>query len=103
MVAETLTCRKSSAWGGGNAEAGLAKLKELYGGSAGGTGFDLDWATDADGEPVSLGQAQFVRLEVLSGRAEIDALSDVRPKTAPLGWHYESFATNPLANGWMLR
>ena len=27
---------------------------------------------------------------------------DVRPKTAPLGWHYESFATNPLANGWML-
>ena len=84
------------------AEAGLAKLKELYGGSAGGTGFDLDWAIDADGEPVSLGQAQFVRLEVLSGRAEIDALSDVRPKTAPLGWHYESFATNPLANGWML-
>ena len=84
------------------AEAGLAKLKELYGGSAGGTGFDLDWAIDADGEPVSLGQAQFVRLEVLSGRAEIDALSDVRPKNAPLGWHYESFATNPLANGWML-
>ena len=84
------------------AKAGLAKLKELYGGSAGGTGFDLDWATDADGEPVSLGQAQFVRLEVLSGRAEIDALSDVRPKTSPLVWHYESFATNPLANGWML-
>ena len=84
------------------AEAGLAKLKELYDGSAGGTGFDLDWAIDADGEPVSLGQAQFVRLEVLSGRAEIDALSDVRPKTAPLVWHYESFATNPLANGWML-
>jgi len=84
------------------AEAGLAKLKELYDGSAGGTGFDLDWSIDADGEPVSLGQAQFVRLEVLSGRAEIDALSDVRPKTAPLVWHYESFATNPLANGWML-
>ena len=84
------------------AEVGLAKLKELYDGSAGGTGFDLDWSIDADGEPVSLGQAQFVRLEVLSGRAEIDALSDVRPKTAPLVWHYESFATNPLANGWML-
>ena len=84
------------------AEAGLAKLKELYGGSAGGAGFDLGWAIDDDGEPVSLGQAQFVRLEVLSGRAEIDALSDVRPKTAPLGWHYESFATNPLANGWVL-
>ena len=84
------------------AEAGLVKLSELYAGSAGGAGFDLGWAVDAEGEPVALGQAQFVRLEVLSGRAEIDALSDVRPKTAPLGWHYESFATNPLANGWML-
>ena len=84
------------------AEAGLAKLKELYGGSAGGTGFDLDWAIDAGGEPVALGQAQFVRLEVLSGRAEIDALSDVRPRMITLDWHYESFATDPLANGWVL-
>ncbi len=83
------------------AEAGLAKLKELYGGSAGGTGFDLDWAVDAGGKPVTLGQTQFVRLEVLSGRAEIDALSDVRPKTIPLLWNYESFAMDPLAKGWV--
>jgi len=93
----------NSALGEANfAEAGLAKLKELYGGSAGGAGFDLGWAIDADGEPVALGQAQFVRLEVLSGRAEIDALSDVRPRMITLDWHYESFATDPLANGWVL-
>ena len=83
-------------------DAGLAKLKELYAGSAGGTGFDLDWAVDSSGEPVSLGQAQFVRIEVLSGKAEIDSLSDVRPVTTPLGWHYETFATDPLAKGWKM-
>ena len=82
------------------AEAGLVKLSELYAGSAGGAGFDLGWAVDAEGEPVALGQAQFVRLEVISGRAEIDGLSDVRPRTIPLDWHYETFATDPLAKGW---
>jgi len=84
------------------AGAGLAKLEDLYAGSAGGAGFDLDWAVDAEGKSVSLGQAQFVRLEVLSGKAEIDALSDVRPRTTPLDWHYESFTADPVAKGWAI-
>jgi hypothetical protein len=43
---------------------------------------------------------RFVRLEVLSGKAEIDAVSDVRPRTDNLDWHIENFSANPLTNGW---
>ena len=45
---------------------------------------------------------RFVRLEVLSGKAEIDAVSDVRPRTDNLDWHIENFSVNPLANGWVV-
>ena len=55
------------------ADAGLAKFTELYAGSSGGIGFDIGWAIDANGQPVALGQVQFVRLEVMSGKAEVDA------------------------------
>ena len=82
------------------AAGGLAKFTELYDGSGGGTGYDLGWAVDAAGKPVALAQARFVRLEVLSGKAEIDAVSDVQPRTDNLDWHIENFSTNPLANGW---
>ena len=78
----------------------LAKFTELYDGSGGGTGFDIGWAIDDDGYHVALGQVQFVRLEVLSGKAEIDAVSDVRPRTDNLDWHIENFSANPLTNGW---
>ncbi|HJN90471.1 MAG TPA: hypothetical protein QGG93_09075 [Verrucomicrobiota bacterium] len=81
---------------------GLVKFSELYAGSGGGTGYDIAWAIDADGNPASLGQVQFVRLEVLSGKAEIDAVSDVRPRTDNLAWHVEDFSSNPLTNGWMV-
>lgn len=56
---------------------GLAGIRALYGGSGGGAGYDLAWAQDAGGNPVSLPQAQFVKIEVVSGRAEIDAVSAV--------------------------
>ena len=82
------------------AAGGLAMFTELYDGSGGGTGYDLGWAVDAAGKPVALGQVRFVRLEVLSGKAEIDAVSDVRPRTDNLDWHIENFSANPLANGW---
>ncbi|MDP7584190.1 MAG: hypothetical protein QF920_00175, partial [Verrucomicrobiota bacterium] len=82
------------------AGGGLAMFTELYDGSGGGTGYDLGWAVDAAGKPVALGQVRFVRLEVLSGKAEIDAVSDVRPRTDNLDWHIENFSANPLANGW---
>ena len=82
------------------AAGGWAMFTELYDGSGGGTGYDLGWAVDAAGKPVALGQVRFVRLEVLSGKAEIDAVSDVRPRTDNLDWHIENFSANPLANGW---
>ncbi len=74
------------------AAGGLAKFTELYDGSGGGT--------DVAGKAVALGQVRFVRLEVLSGKAEIDAVSDVRPRTDNLDWHIENFSVNPLDNGW---
>ncbi|MBC8244471.1 MAG: hypothetical protein H8E20_08765 [Verrucomicrobia bacterium] len=82
------------------ADAGLAKFTELYAGSGGGTGYDIGWAVDATGKPVMLGQAQFIRLEVLSGKAEMDAVGDVRPLTENLAWHFDDFSADPMANGW---
>jgi hypothetical protein len=49
----------------------------LYAGSAGGAGYDLAWARDARGRPVRLQQVRFVTIEVLSGRAEVDAVASV--------------------------
>ncbi|MDB6112387.1 MAG: hypothetical protein JWR69_4137 [Pedosphaera sp.] len=62
---------------------GLAGIRALYGGSAGGTGFDISWAEDAHGNSVSLDSINFVRIDVLSGKSEIDGLSAV---PEPRGW-----------------
>lgn len=64
----------------------ITGIRALYGGSGGGVGFDLDWARDGDGLPVPLESIQYVRLEVLSGRAELDALVAVpEPSAVALG------------------
>ncbi len=55
----------------------LSGIRSLYGGSAGGTGFDLSWARDAAGNSVDLQSASFLRIDVLSGRTQIDAISVV--------------------------
>ena len=55
----------------------LAGLRALYGGSGGGAGFDLAWAQDANGQPVTLGSIHFVRVDVLSGESEIDGFAIV--------------------------
>lgn len=54
---------------------GLDGIRELYQGSAGGTGFDLGWAQDGAGNPVALPAAEFVRVSVLSGHAEVDGFA----------------------------
>jgi hypothetical protein len=59
---------------------GLAGIRAHYAGSAGGTGFDLAWARDGEGRAVLLPAAQYVRIEVLSGRAEVDGLVAVVPE-----------------------
>jgi hypothetical protein len=64
----------------------LAGIRALYGGAAGGTGYDISWAQDADGHSVSLASINYVRVDVLSGVAYLDAASVVpEPTTWALG------------------
>jgi hypothetical protein len=55
----------------------LHGIRTLYGGSAGGVGYDLAWAQDADGRPVQLEAIDYVRIDVLSDRVEVDGFSAV--------------------------
>jgi hypothetical protein len=55
----------------------LSGIRSLYGGSAGGAGFDLSWARDGNGNSVDMQSASFLRIDVLSGRTQIDAVSVV--------------------------
>jgi hypothetical protein len=61
----------------------LTGIRRLYAGSAGGTGFDLSWAQTADGQPVSIAQANYVRIEVAAGHSEIDGFSVVTSVPEP--------------------
>ncbi len=58
----------------------LTQIRELYAGSGGGTAIDISWARDLQGQPVNLGGIQFVRIDVLSGVAEIDGMVMVVPE-----------------------
>jgi hypothetical protein len=60
----------------------LAGIRSLYDGSAGGTGFDLSWAEDGSGNSVDLPSADFVRIDVVSGKSEVDAVSVVPEPSA---------------------
>jgi hypothetical protein len=55
----------------------LAGIRSLYAGSGGGTGFDISWAQDGNGQNVFLPGISYIRVDVLSGKSEIDALSIV--------------------------
>lgn len=55
----------------------LEGIHALYDGSAGGTGYDLSWAQDANGHPVRLREIHYIRVEVLSGTSEVDGFSSV--------------------------
>jgi hypothetical protein len=62
----------------------LDDMRALYNGSGGGTAFDISWARDVDGDPVFLPEINFVRIDVLSGKSEIDAFVAVeRESHAP--------------------
>lgn len=55
----------------------LAGIRSLYNGSAGGAGYNLAWAQDADGNSVALTDVDFIRLQVASGVVDLDAISAV--------------------------
>jgi len=55
----------------------LAGIESLYAGSAGGTGYDLAWAQDAQSNAVNVVKADYVRIEVQSGVLDLDAVSAV--------------------------
>jgi MYXO-CTERM domain-containing protein len=72
----------------GNNFAGkdLNGIRALYSGSGGGTGYDISWAQDGLGNSVFLPSVSFVRVEVLSGKSEVDAFATVpEPGTWALG------------------
>jgi hypothetical protein len=56
------------------AGATLEVMRTLYAGSAGGASFDLENALDLDGRPVFLPEIRYIRIDVLEGRAEVDAI-----------------------------
>src|SRR5882672_6133169 len=64
----------------------LSGIRSLYNGSAGGAGFDLSWAQDGNGNSVELASSDYIRIDVLSGRTQIDAVSVVpEPSVWALG------------------
>jgi len=78
---------------------GLPGIHTLYNGSAGGSGYQLAWAQDTNGNPVNVPIARFVRMSVLSGRSEVDAVSAVRGSANVLA---EDFVNDPFTNGWRI-
>jgi hypothetical protein len=78
---------------------GLAGIRSLYGGSAGGAGFSLAWAQDTNGNYVNLPIARFIRLDVLGAKAQVDAVSTTRPSAAVIA---EDFALDPSQDGWRI-
>lgn len=78
---------------------GLEGIVARYAGSGGGAGYDLAWAQDTNGQPVALSSVSFVRVDVLSGKSEIDGMAAVAP-----GWvtATQDFSSNPLNQGWKI-
>jgi hypothetical protein len=64
----------------------LDQVRIRYGGAAGGASYDVAWAQTAGGQPANLSSIQYVRIDVVSGRAEIDGLAAVGAVPEPATW-----------------
>lgn len=74
----------------------LSGIRSLYRGSAGGAAYDLSWARNAQGQPVALSTATHIRIENLSGVADIDGIAVV-PEPGVLGLFLAGAAAFGLA------
>lgn len=68
------------------AGASLSDIALKYQLSGGGTGYDIGWAQKTDGTSASLSNIEFVRVEVLSGRSDLDGFAAVRAVPEPAAW-----------------
>lgn len=59
------------------AGATLDDIRDLYDGSGGGASYDISWAIDARGRRVWLPMVRYLRIDVIRGKAEVDAFSAV--------------------------
>lgn len=78
------------------AGADLSGVRQRYGGSGGGTGFDLGWAVDEQGGAVHCPWIRYVRFEQMDGPAQLDAVSGVAPRPIL----FEDFKDAPAEEGW---
>ena len=83
----------------------LAGIRSLYNGSAGGSSYDIAWAQDSQGNSVDLSSIDFVKVDVLSGKAQIDSFSEtpepaafalLAPGLALLAWHFKKSRNNKI-------
>src|SRR6185436_9976297 len=55
----------------------LTGIRALYAGSGGGTGYDIGWARNGLGQSVLLPAISYIRVDVLTGKSEIDGFAAV--------------------------
>jgi hypothetical protein len=81
------------------AGATMGEIGELYQGSAGGASYAIAWAEDTNGNPVSLYDIRYVRIDVQSGRVQVAGFSAVASTNGQRAI-VEDFVNNPAADGW---
>ena len=78
------------------ADAGLERIRQLYQGAGGGTGYDLAWVKDAP----DLVSVRFIKIVVESGKIELDGASIVSPvSNATWSSIQEDFSDDPMGSG----
>jgi hypothetical protein len=75
----------------------LAGIRALYSGSAGGAGYEMAWAQDANSNSVSLFEISYIRINVQSGQALIAGFAAVTNTNQAI---VEDFSHNPALDGW---
>jgi hypothetical protein len=75
----------------------LADIRLLYNGSAGGASYNIAWAQDTNGNPASLPDVRYVRVDVAASRTQIAGFAAVAGTVLT-----EDFSNNPAANGWQI-